>query len=220
MMCQNAFCYTITADELDKIIFNKINLETKKQLGNLEYKISIQSPTTDIITNDLEAPKIEIPSLNEFNPNSFRRVTIKDLKGNIVKTIPVNARILVYQKVLVASDNISFNKEVDNSNTKIEKKEVSKCLNNILTSLPNDCVSCKNIVKGSVIQKNSIKQKAIIEKNQNVDIVFQGRGVQITLRGKALKEGAKGDTIIVRSEKYNKTYSAIVDSQSKVTVRI
>ena len=54
----------------------------------------------------------------------------------------------------------------------------------------------------------------------NVDIVFEGNGVQITLRGKALTEGAIGDIIPVRSEKYNKTYSAKIDSNSKVTVRI
>ncbi len=220
IISQNAFCYTLKSDDLNKMIFNKINSETKKQLGNMEYKIHLQSPVTDIITNDLEAPKFEISASEGFSPVSYRRVTIKDLKGNIVKTLPVNVRISVYQEVLVAADAISFNKSINDTNTKTEKREVSKYLDNVLTSLPKDCVAGKNIAKGSILQKNSVKQKAIIEKNQNVDIVFQGNGVQITLKGKALKEGAKGETILVRSDKYNKTYSAIVDSQSKVTVRI
>lgn len=220
IISQNAFCYTLQSDDLHKIIYNRVNSETKKQLGNLEYKINIQMPAGDIITNDLEAPKIELPSCQEFTPVSFRRVTIKDSKGNIVKTLPVSVKISVYQEVLTATQPIAFNKSIDSSNSKTEKREVSKCLNNVLTSLPNNYVASKNIVKGGIIQKNSVKQKAIIEKNQNVDIVFQGKGVQITLRGKALKEGARGETILVRSEKYNKTYSAKVDSQSKVTVRI
>ena len=220
IISQNAFCYTLKSDDLNKMIFNKINSETKKELGDMEYKIIINSPVADIITNDLEAPKFEISPYEGFAPVSYRRVTVKDSKGNIVKTLPVNVRISVYQEVLTAIEPITLNKRIDASNTRIEKKEVSRYLYNVLTYLPQDYVASKGIAKGNVIQINSVKRKAIIEKNQNVDIVFQGKGVQITLKGKALKEGAKGETILVRSDKYNKTYSAIVDSQSKVTVRI
>ena len=220
LLTQNAFCYNLSADTINKNIFNKINQETKKQLGNTDYKINIHGSITDVITNDIEAPSIEISQNSNFNPVSYRRVTIKDSKGNIVKTFPVNIQVLIYKDVLVATDNISFGKNIDGTNTKLERKEISKYYTNVITQLPDNSVSAKNIIKNSIIQKNSIKQKSIIEKNQNVDIVFQGRGILITLKGKALNEGAKGDNIMVRSEKYNKTYSAKVDSSSKVTVRI
>ena len=122
--------------------------------------------------------------------------------------------------MLVALDNIEFGKNIDKTNTKLEKKEVSKIYDKVLTQIPENSISSRNIYKNSIIQKNSIKQKAIISKNQNVDIVFQGRGIQVALKGKALNEGALGDVILVRSEKYNKTYSGIINSNSKVTVRI
>ena len=44
--------------------------------------------------------------------------------------------------------------------------------------------------------------------------------MNIKLRGKALKEGSIGDTILVRSDKYNKTYTGIVKSENEVMVRI
>ncbi len=220
LLIQSAFCYTLKADELNKIIFNKINSQTKKELGQTEYKINIQGPIYDVSTKEENAPKVEISPLNNFNPVSYRRVTIKDSKGNLVKTIPINIHILIYENVLMATDTITYGKNIDASNTKLEKKEISRYFDKVVTNLPNDAVASKNIVKGSMIQKSFIKNKAIIEKNQDVDIVFQGRGVQIIIRGRALNEGAIGDRIMVRSDKYNKVYSAKIDSNSRVTVRI
>ena len=66
-----------------------------------------------------------------------------------------------------------------------------------------------------------IKQKALVLKDSCVDIIFlSSKGLKITLQGKALKEGAMGDTILVRSNKYNKIYNATVSSSNEVTVRI
>ena len=219
-MCQNAFCYTLSGDELHKIIYNKINTETKECLGDIEYKVNIYGALNDITTSDSNAPRIEISPLGEYNPIQYRRVTVKDSKGSIVKTFPINIKTSIYMDVVVALDTIQYGKSVDSSNTAKEKKEVSRYFNKVVTLLPDNAIASRGISKGSVIQSDYIKQKAIIGKNQNVDIVFQGKSVQIALKGRALKEGAKGEVIPVRSDKYNKTYSAIVETNSKVMVRI
>ena len=57
-------------------------------------------------------------------------------------------------------------------------------------------------------------------KNSNIDIVFQSKAMNIKIKGIALKEGSIGDTILVRSDKYNKTYTGIVKSENEVMVRI
>lgn len=220
LLTQSAFCYNLSSDELNKIIFNRINKETKEYLGNIEYKINIQGALSDVITNDTNMPKVEITPLSEFGPITYRRVSVKDSKGNTVKTFALNIRTLIYMNTIVALDTIPYGRNVDSTNTTIEKREVSRFFDKVLTNLPNNSIASRGISKGSVIQNSYIKQKAIIEKNQNVDIVFQGKGVQIALKGKALKEGARGEIIPVRSDKYNKTYSATVETNSKVTVRI
>ncbi|MBR2068759.1 MAG: flagellar basal body P-ring formation protein FlgA [Candidatus Gastranaerophilales bacterium] len=220
LLTQSAFCYTLSSDELNKIISNKINSETKSVLKDIEYKINIQGIIPEITTNETIALKVELSAVDSFNPISYRRVTLKDSSGNVVKIFPINVHTSIYQNVLVATDTIPFNKEINSMNTKLEKREISKFYDKVLTALPENSISNRNIVKGAVIQKSSIKQKALIEKNQNVDIVFKGKGIQVTLRGKALKEGAIGESIPVRSDKYNKIYSGLIDSNSKVTVRI
>ena len=220
LLSQSAFCYTLTSNELHKIIYNKINAETKDMLGDIEYKINIHGGFNDVTTNDSKAPIVEISRASEFNPVSYRRVTVKDSEGNAVKTFSFNVRTLIYMDAYVALEPIVYGKSVNGSNTAKEKKEVSKYFYKVLTYLPDNSVASRGIAKGSVIQYDYVKQKPIIEKNQNVDIVFEGKGVQIILKGKTLKEGAKGQVIPVRSDKYNKTYSATVETNSKVTVRI
>ena len=163
LLSQSAFCYTLKSDELNKIIFNKINTDTKKQLGKTEYKINIQGSINDVIINDTEAPKVEISSNGSFNPVSYRRVTIKDSKGNIVKTFPLNIRITIYEDVLIAADAIGFGKNIDTTNTKIEKRDITKYYDKVMTHLPENAVASKNIIKGNVIQKSFIKNKAVIE---------------------------------------------------------
>ncbi len=220
LLSQDVFGYTLSDTALRKIVTDKINSEVKDYLGDIEYKIKIQGVMNDVITNDTVAPLVEISDIDTFSPVTFRRVTIKDSKGNIVKTIPLNIRILIYQDVLVASDTITYGKSVDNSNTRIEKKEISRYFDKILTYLPDNSIATRTIGQGNIILANSVKRKPIINKNQKVDIVFSGRNVQITLKGKALKEGAKGDIIPVHSDVYNKTYSAMVETNTKVTVGI
>ena len=68
---------------------------------------------------------------------------------------------------------------------------------------------------------NGVKEKSVVVKNSMVDVVFlSDRGLKIKLQGKALKEGAIGEAIPVRTNTYNKTYNAIVHSSSEVIVRI
>jgi flagella basal body P-ring formation protein FlgA len=71
-----------------------------------------------------------------------------------------------------------------------------------------------------VIDTFEVVVKSAISKNSMIDIVFQTKGMNIKIKGTALKEGSIGDMILVRSEKYNKTYNGIVLSQSEVMVRI
>ena len=222
---QCAFSYTLSNEELNKIIYSKVQKETSQKLLNIssDFKINITGiPFSDIKTNENIIPKVEIKAQDvEFKPNSFNRVVVKDSKNNILKAFSINVQTLVYKNVLVANDLIAYNSEINLENTKLARKEVSKNLSKIMTELPKGAVSNKNFQKESLILSDCIKQKASIEKNSIVDIVFQSeKGLRIKMQGYALKAGSIGEIITVRSDKYNKIYNAKVSSSSEVVVRI
>lgn len=216
---QQAFCYTLTYDELNKSIQNKLKQQTN--FNDCTIKVS-GIPYEKIITQDATAPKIEIISQNQtFQPNSFKRVVVKDSKNNIIKAFSINVQTLVYQNVLVAKTQIPFGAELSASNTAIERKEVSRFLDKTLSTLEYGSIASRNYPKDSIIVSNGIKQKAAMLKNSTIDIIFLSqKGLRITVQGKALKDGAVGETILVKSDKYNKTYNATVNSSRQATVRI
>ena len=90
----------------------------------------------------------------------------------------------------------------------------------VFLNYENNLIAKRNYQKGNVILAEYIKPKAEIAKNSIVDIVFLSKGIKIKLQGRALKDGNIGDTILVRSDKYNKIYSAKVNSSNEVVVKI
>ena len=222
---QAAFCYTLTSSELTKIINANVVKEIKAQISQYsdDFKVNITGiPNESIQTNDVACPKIEILSQNsKFQPNLYKRVVIKDSKNNFIKAFPINVQTYVYKNVLVASSIIPYNSEINSKNTTLERREISRYIGKTLSDNSQGFVAGRNYSKGSIILKDSLKQKALVLKDSYVDIIFlSNNGLRITLQGKALKEGSKGDTILVRSNKYNKIYNATVSSSNEVTVRI
>jgi len=222
---QSTFGYVLTPQELNSHITKEIKKEIEQQILQYsnDYKINITGILREnIITNEINTPKIEIINQNQnFKTNSYKRIVIKDLNNRIIKSFPINVQTLVYQNVLVANDLIQYGKEINSTNTKLERREVSRYLGKTILSNSINQISTKNYPKGSIILTDSIKEKSAILKNSTIDIVFlSSKGLNIKIQGKALSQGAIGDTILVRSDKYNKTYNAIVNSPNQVTVRI
>ena len=222
---QNAYCYVLNYDELYNNIFSQVQKQTKKDVlkysSDFEIKLS-GIPKEKILTNDSIPPKITVISQNStFSPTSYKRVYIKDLKNNLIKSFPLMVQTKVYKNVLISQDTIPFGKPITKNNTKLEKREISRNLDNVLLELPKNSIAKRNFQKGSIIYKNSIKSQAVVFRNSLININFiSSTGFEIKVQGRALKDGAIGETILVKSDKYNKTYSATIDSTSQVTVRI
>lgn len=211
---QAAFCYTLTNSELTSIITNKIKAENK----NPDCEITISGvPYEKIVTTDVARPRVEIVSLY---PN-FKRVIVKDSRNVAIKTFSINVQTKIYKNVLVATKQIPFGAEINSTNTVLARKEISRFLDSAIFEPINGVQAARNYPVGAIIQTNGIKQKPVVLKNSIVDINFlSSKGLRITLQGKALKDGGIGDTILVRSDKYNKTYNAKVEANRTVTVRI
>ena len=140
--------------------------------------------------------------------------------GNLIKAFPINIQTKVYSNVLVANKNINFGDEINFNNSTIERREISRYLGKTYSNNQENLISKRNFPAKTIITTDYAKAKSAIQKDSMVDIVFVSKTINIKLRGKALKEGAIGENILVKSEKYNKTYNAKVISQNEVMVRI
>lgn len=222
---QSAFCYVLTQGELNSIITSKIESAIKNQVKkyDVEIKTKISGlPTTGLTTQENVMPKIEFSNVPaNFQPNLYTRVTIKNSKNAIIASYSISAQTKLYKDILVANQQITYNQTLNQANTRLEKREVTNILGNTISSLDDKKISTRTFMKDNAILASGVKSKATVLKDSNIDIIFLSqKGLRIKLQGKALKDGAIGDVILVRSSKYNKTYSATVNSENEVTVRI
>ena len=219
-----SFCYTLTSAELKSDILKQITPEIKAQVASYssDFKISITGLSQNpIVTNEQVKPKIEIISQgSNFNQNQYKRIIVKDSKGATIKAFPINIQTMVYAPVLVAVENIQFGQAINSSNTKIEKREISRFLGKTYSSCAENIISARTFSKDNIILAQHVKQRAVVSKNANIDIIFASKNLNIKLRGQALNDGALGERILVKSDKYNKTYNGIVKSENEVIVRM
>ena len=224
LTAQSSFGYVLTSNELNQILKNKFQQEVQRKLNlkpnDAEIKISVSNIPFNSIQIQTSKPKIEIMQISILQPSTYRRVTIKNPDNTVVKIFNVNVQTSVLREVLVASENIPFNKEITPKNTKLQKADILRNYDKVFLNYENNLIAKRNYQKGSVILAEYIKPKAEIAKNSIVDIVFLSKGIKIKLQGRALKDGNIGDTILVRSDKYNKIYSAKVNSSNEVVVKI
>ncbi len=225
MLQSSVLGYNLNTNEVKEVIISNVQNETKTQLKQFADDIEISVwgiPQINIVTNENKRPKIEILSQNSnFQPNSYKRILIKDSKNTLLKSFGINVQTKIYKPTLVSSKIIPYNAEINSTNTKIERREISKFLFRTFDNLPSNLTASKNYQPGSIILSDCTKKKALVAKDSIVDIVFLSKkGLKIRLQGRALKEGSLGDTIVVRSDKYNKIYNARVNSSNEVIVRI
>ncbi len=195
--------------------------EVKKQIEvdkNTELKIKVLNMPTYKISNG----QIVIKSTrSNFSNRDIKRVYIYE-NGKILNSFPLSVQILVYKNVLVAKNPIQIGQLINDSNSTVKRAEVGAYADKILSSLPKDKhVSTRSIKKDGLILTSYIRTEPDVIKDSSVDIIFKSKdSLNITINGKALKEGSIGDRITVKSQKYNKTYNAIVTNKNEVTVRI
>ena len=76
----------------------------------------------------------------------------------------------------------------------------------------------RTLRKGTIIKKNHLQPSWLVYKNQRVIIENSLGEIRVTMEGVALKNGAKGDRILVRNVSSNKTVEGFVDGEKKITI--
>lgn len=75
-------------------------------------------------------------------------------------------------------------------------------------------------VANQPIQENYVDVPVMVKKNSLVTIILENPEMMLTAQGRALMDGAQGDTIRVMNTVSSRTIDAVVDDQNRVIVRM
>jgi flagella basal body P-ring formation protein FlgA len=71
---------------------------------------------------------------------------------------------------------------------------------------------------GQLLRQADLMRPELVQRNENVTLVFEAPGIMLTSRAKALETGAEGDLISVLNVQSKRTVQGIVSGPNTVTV--
>ncbi|WP_293863771.1 flagellar basal body P-ring formation chaperone FlgA [uncultured Alsobacter sp.] len=74
------------------------------------------------------------------------------------------------------------------------------------------------LVAGSLLREGDLVKQDIVEKNSMVTVVYEGPGLSLSMRGKAMEAGAMGDAILIQNVQSKRAVQGTVIGPGKVSV--
>lgn len=79
-------------------------------------------------------------------------------------------------------------------------------------------VARRNLAAGHALRSGDLAREVLVERGQNVMIIYRSRNLTLTMRGSANESGARGQVIAVTNPQSRRVLQATVSGQGQVTV--
>ncbi len=194
-------------------MFDDFNLDTTM------YEIEILSNRLN--KKELENEEISIKPLTLKEPLGLFTVIVTILDNGIkVEASQVRMRIKKFDTVLISTDRLKRNTPLTNSNTTVQKVEVTNLRSKPFYSLSEtDGYRLKGSVQRFIpITSNMLEKIPDIVSGRETTIVYSGSVFKITADGVALQSGCVGDFIKVKNKTSKKIIVARVIDAHHVAV--
>ena len=185
-----------------------------------------QKENTRISVGELD-PRTRLAKCSErlqaFLPSgaSIKRRTTVGVRCRGVKAwkvyLPVT--IAAYTKVMVSKHPIAAGQKVTEADISWSERDVSTLSYGYQKHLGDHGMrSRRSIPQGAVITANMLEATSIIKKGQELKLISHSAAVSVSMKGRALEDGAKGGRIRVKNVSSGKQLEGIVVTGN--TVRI
>jgi flagella basal body P-ring formation protein FlgA len=180
----------------------------------------------EILSNQLEDQvlvdtSLTIRALSQKEPLGLFTVMAAVAKnGQELAGGQVRMRIHKYADVVVASDRIVRNEELDTSRFIIQRMEVTNLIEQPLTDLAElaNYRAKRNLRMGTIVTSSAIEAIPDIERGHETVIVYDDGYCHITAPGVALQSGSVGEYIKVKNKATRKIIIARVIDDGEVAV--
>lgn len=142
--------------------------------------------------------------------------------GNRPWSLYVNARVKVYEQVLVAARALPRDATLTQTDVRPEKHDLVSLTDTPLTNLNQAAgkLTTQALAPGDIIGYRSLKAARLVRRGDKVTILVSGNGLEVRTSGEALADGIEGESIGVRNAVTNKAIQAVVTAAGVVQVRL
>jgi len=202
----------------DKI---KADLRDHGISGEFDLTFSNDSRSEIVLPKDVEKNvAVQDLSINK-NRDWFDAVLVAPSLDNPIQRIKVSGRIEAMVSLPVLSTNLR-NGDVIGSND-IETIEVpARNVNHDYILDTKDLVGMtprRMIMQGKPVRNSDLRPPLLVERGKSVTMIFEDGGLRLTAMGRALQNGARGETIRVVNDASSRTVDAEITGAQEVTVK-
>lgn len=192
-----------------------------------EVQIEVAYKYADETFADLAAKNIDldfkiVPLYYNYKPigNVILAVDIFS-KGKKVDKVYIRARVEIIKDVVVAKRTLKRGIVIEKSDLSLEPRDISR-ISHYYSSLDNllGMETTTIIPSGRAVKEAMVREKPVIAKYDEVDIVVNIANLKVKARGKALQDGYTGKKIKVQNLITKKYLEAIVLNSSEVKVEV
>lgn len=160
------------------------------------------------LTYDPRSGRFDV-SLELPGSAAARRLALRFI-GTVVETVPV----------AVLTRPVGRGEVVKPSDVVIERRPKSENGADVVGAL-SDIVGFAGrsaLRAGQIVRIRDLMKPEIVQRNEQITLVYEAPGMVLTIRGKALESGAEGDVISVLNMQSKRTVQGVVSGPNRVTV--
>ncbi|MFP4312704.1 MAG: flagellar basal body P-ring formation chaperone FlgA [Alphaproteobacteria bacterium] len=208
----------ITADEIENELIDAI--KTSGYHG--DFELSLPHNTTEIILPQDQPGTFEISDLDINSENDFFSAIIYAPNAdNPLQTMRVSGKMHQVVNVPVLKDTLRNGHLIRARDIGYQKMR-AKTLNHDVILSADELIGMtprRMIFTDKPIKMSEIEAPQIVQRGQNITMIFKNGSMELTAMGKALENGAKGDLIRVVNASSSRTVSALVTAEKEVRIQ-
>ncbi|PIR37875.1 MAG: flagella basal body P-ring formation protein FlgA [Alphaproteobacteria bacterium CG11_big_fil_rev_8_21_14_0_20_39_49] len=189
---------------MDELQSDRIDIELRSYRKGVQFNIEKDYFDVEIVESDINKRTRRFDYKVSFTSGDFRQVL--DINGSYdeIISIPSLATRIPFGTV-ITEDDIEF---ID--------VQAHRLMHDTITD-PNELVGktlkhSKSALRP--IRGRDVQNKQIVQRTDNIDILYETPSITVTAKGVAMESGAKGDVIRVRNTSSNKIVEAMVKNST------
>lgn len=141
--------------------------------------------------------------------------------GSAGWTIYTPVWVSVQAPVLVVTRQVARGTILKATDIRVETRDLGRLTSGYIT-LAADAIGkrlARSLGPGSVLRPASLRKPMLVKRGNRVTLLLRSPGMELRATGKALADGAIGDTVAVRNPKSGKRVEGIVSAPGIITIR-
>lgn len=148
------------------------------------------------------------------------RLTMPGSAATRLKPVRVSGQLVETAEVVVPLRTIARGETLGPGDITVERRPRDAQFNDVLgeTKAAVGKVAKRTLVAGSVLRSGDVQREEVVGRGEIVTILYEARGVAISMRGRANEAGAVGDVISITNPQSKRVLQGTVTGPGRVNV--